>query len=228
MPATRNAKFVCPETEPSLPARPGSYDDDYFDFSSLTERQIEILEIARHVFAQGGYAEFTMRKIAAAANMHLKSIQYHFSTKQELLSSMFSYVFFRYYIDGYDKIFAEKHLENPRERLVAALDFLLRDIAKNEFTARYYFELYALSMRDAEVEQLVNRMYYYYRGRFKDLILSMNPTLEAEAAADRATIIASITEGMCLFLSRGKSEHENADRVVNETVQRIVGLVLEP
>ncbi|HJP37061.1 MAG TPA: TetR/AcrR family transcriptional regulator [Gammaproteobacteria bacterium] len=204
--------------------RPGAKES--FDIATLTQRQIEILEVARHVFAEGGYAEFTMRKIANAAGMHLKSIQYYFKTKRELLQAMFLYVFYHYYIDGYIEVFEEQNAVTPKQQLCAAIRFLLRDIVENPFTGAYYFELYAMSMRDKDAEELVNFMYTDYRGRFQELIMKMNPTLEERAAADRATLIASITEGICLFLSRGKPNHDEPESTLREAEARILDLVM--
>ena len=201
---------------------------DTFDFAALTPRQIEILEVARHVFADGGYTEFTMRKIANAAGMHLKSIQYHFRTKRELLQAMFLYVFYHYYIDGYINVFEEQRAVTPKEQLCTAIRYLLRDIVDNPFTVKYYFELYAMSMRDSDAEELVNIMYTDYRRRFQELIMKMNPTLEAQVAADRATLIASITEGMCLFLGAGKTNHDAPESTLREAEARILDLVMAP
>ena len=198
-----------------------------FDLDDLSPRQIEILEVARHVFAEG-YSAFTMRRIATAAGMHLKSIQYHFKTKRELLRAVFFYTFYRYYVGAYKNVFEEQHAVTPREQLCAALRFLLRDIVDNPFTARYYFELYAMSMRDADAEELINIMYADYRARFRDLIMKMNPTLDPDKATHRAALIATITEGSCLFLADGKPFHDDPEGYLAETEARVLDMVLAP
>lgn len=202
--------------------------DDEFDTTALTPRQIEILEVARHVLAEGGYPAFTMRRIAHATGLHLKSVQYHFKTKRELLRAMIFYVFRHDTVDAYSGVFERQTAETPREKMCAAIRFLLRDIVDKPSTSQYYYELYAMSMRDPDVERLVNIMQSHYRARFQQLIMKTNTTLDAEAAANRAALIASITEGIVLFLGKGKPRHDDPDSLLREAEARILDIVMAP
>lgn len=53
-----------------------------------TAAQLRILDEAAHLFLTTGYAETTMRKIAAAAGMKAGSIYHHFASKEEMLEAI--------------------------------------------------------------------------------------------------------------------------------------------
>lgn len=50
-----------------------------------TAAQLRLLDEGAHLFLTAGYAETTMREIAAAAGMKAGSIYHHFASKEELL-----------------------------------------------------------------------------------------------------------------------------------------------
>ena len=67
------------------------------------ERRIAILEAARHTLIEDGYPDFTLRRIAKKAHIHLKTLQHYFATKRELLLETVNYTLDTYY---YVKLFA--------------------------------------------------------------------------------------------------------------------------
>ena len=50
-----------------------------------TAAQLRLLDEGAHLFLTAGYAETTMREIAAAAGMKAGSIYHHFTSKEEML-----------------------------------------------------------------------------------------------------------------------------------------------
>ena len=96
------------------------------DTPKRLQRKIEILEAARTVLAEQGYTKFTLRRIAAEAGIHLKSLQRYFPTKRELLKAALEYIVQNYYNDQYARIFEHEHISAPKEQLIAVIDYLFR------------------------------------------------------------------------------------------------------
>jgi AcrR family transcriptional regulator len=54
----------------------------------MTDRKLQILQTAAHLFKDKGYAAVTMRDLAAAMDMKAASLYNHISGKQEILSEL--------------------------------------------------------------------------------------------------------------------------------------------
>ena len=158
----------------------------------------------------------------------MKSLQYHFKTKRDLINQLINYVFAKYDLENYAVLFEEKHAVTAKEQLRTAIDFLLRDTRENPFTSRFYFEVFAMAMRDEDTAEAMDGMYETYRRRFTDLIMRMNPCLAEQQAYRRGALIASITEGIMVFTAHGKPLRDDFDELVEEAQARILDIVLAP
>ena len=58
--------------------------------SKRLKREREILECVRAILADKGYSNFSMRSVAAAAGLHLKTVQYYLPTKRQRLTAALS------------------------------------------------------------------------------------------------------------------------------------------
>ena len=65
------------------------------------DRRKAILNSARRVLIEQGYADFTMRGIARHAQIHLKTLQHYFSSKRELVIETVNYTLDNYYYEEY-------------------------------------------------------------------------------------------------------------------------------
>lgn len=57
----------------------------------LSEKQIQILEIAEKLFAEHGYDATSVRQIAKEADINVAMISYYFGSKEKLLETLFNY-----------------------------------------------------------------------------------------------------------------------------------------
>ena len=194
--------------------------------SDLSDRKKDILEAALLTLTEEGYGRFTMRGVAARANIHLKSLQYHFGTKRELIKHMVDYGFVDFDLANFSMIFDERQAVTARQQLVEAIDWIMRDIHTNPRTSRFYFEIYAMSMRDEDTAEAVLHIYDVYRRGFQNLLLRINPTLDEDVAYRRGAIIASITEGIQIYIAQGKVLYDDFEQLVQETQQRVLDIAL--
>ncbi len=189
-----------------------------------SDMEVQILEAARHLIADEGYHNFTMRGIAKNSGIHLKSLQYHFRTKQEMLSAVVNYTIEKYYFQPYGKLFAEKSAGTPSERFSVMLDYLIDDLS-NEFTARLFPELWALGSHDKDVADALDVFYCRHVESITTMVERINPALTRRAATHRAAMIAMMIEGLLLILGHGKPKHPkyaNLRSSVKDTIFQII------
>lgn len=119
--------------------------------AARAETSITLLEAAKKVLRQNGYAGLSTRDVAAAAGVPLSQIHYHFGSKQGLVMALFEYLNAQL-LDRQDAMFGDPTLKLS-ERWDRACDFLDDDIASGY--VRVLQELIAASWSDPAVAKVV-------------------------------------------------------------------------
>lgn len=117
-----------------------------------THTSVELLEAAKKVLRQGGYAKLSTRQVAAAAGVPLSQIYYHFGSKQGLVLALFGY-FNSQLLDRQSAMFDNPAL-SLSEKWTLACDYLDEDIRSGY--VRILQELIAASWSDARVGKMVS------------------------------------------------------------------------
>ena len=115
------------------------------------ETSTSLLEAARKVLRNSGYAGLSTREVAAEAGVPLSQIHYHFGSKQNLVLQLFEYLNAQL-LDRQNKLFGDKSLKLS-EQWDRACDYLDEDIASGY--VRVLQELIAVSWHDAEVAKVI-------------------------------------------------------------------------
>ena len=110
-----------------------------------------LLEAAKKVLRQNGYAALSTRDVAAAAGVPLSQIHYHFGSKQGMVLALFEYLNAQL-LDRQNAMFGDPTLKLS-EQWDRACDFLDEDIASGY--VRVLQELIAASWADAAVASVV-------------------------------------------------------------------------
>ena len=110
-----------------------------------------LLEAAKKVLRQNGYAGLSTRDVAAAAGIPLSQIHYHFGSKQGMVLALFEYLNAQL-LDRQNALFGDATLKLS-EQWDRACDYLDDDIASGY--VRVLQELIAASFADAEVAKVV-------------------------------------------------------------------------
>ncbi len=195
--------------------------------SKRLKREREILECVRAILADKGYSNFSMRSVAAAAGLHLKTVQYYFPTKRQLLTAALSYTLDEYYFERYSEVSREKVATGPRERFLIVIEELIADI-KTAFTTKFFIEIWALAVRDEDARIALDRLYERHCDHLAGLIQEMNPTLPGETARQRATIVTMMLEGMMLFVGDVKPTCKETPGLDEEVKRRMLDIVMAP
>ena len=110
-----------------------------------------LLEAAKKVLRQNGYAALSTRDVAAAAGVPLSQIHYHFGSKQGMVLALFEYLNAQL-LDRQNVMFSDASL-TLSEQWDRACDYLDDDIASGY--VRILQELIAASWSDVAVAKVV-------------------------------------------------------------------------
>ncbi len=115
------------------------------------ETSTTLLEAAKKVLRQNGYAALSTRDVAAVAGVPLSQIHYHFGSKQGMVLALFEYLNAQL-LDRQNALFGDPKLKLS-EQWDRACDYLDDDIASGY--VRVLQELTAASWADAEIAKVV-------------------------------------------------------------------------
>ncbi|MDH7942564.1 TetR/AcrR family transcriptional regulator [Pseudohongiella sp. SYSU M77423] len=162
------------------------------------ERRESILDCAERLLASEGYAGFTLRGVAECSAVRLSNVQYYFPSKASLLTGLLQRSLER----------ASQELVQPQQGntdLAQLIDYVLAQ--QGGAQCQLFWELWALSARDREVEQILMSFYEGYRRALAEAVsgytlIHRQQELSATDALNRATLMMSLLEGVSLFRSR--------------------------
>ena len=115
------------------------------------ETSTSLLEAAKKVLRQNGYAGLSTRDVAAEAGVPLSQIHYHFGSKQNMMLALFEYLNAQL-LGRQQALFSDASLKMS-EQWERACDYLDEDIASGY--VRVLQELIAASWHDVEVAKVI-------------------------------------------------------------------------
>src|SRR5882762_3486027 len=115
------------------------------------ETSTTLLEAAKKVLRQNGYAKLSTRDVAAAAGVPLSQIHYHFGSKQGMVLALFEHLNSQL-LDRQNVLFHDSTLKLS-EQWDRACDYLDEDIASGY--VRVLQELIAASWADNPVAKVI-------------------------------------------------------------------------
>lgn len=166
------------------------------------QRRVEdILDAATKILTDEGYANFSLRKVADAADIKLGNLQYYFPAKEDLLDAMLKRLFDDY-AASLAKL-AQSKRGNAKNHLLMMVDYLLKDQETQE-SCSIFWELWALSAREESVAAIMNGYYDVYLEQIANTLLEVAPKLSKRRAHRHAAVIVSMIEGASLLRGFGK------------------------
>jgi len=115
------------------------------------ETSVTLLEAAKKVLRQKGYAGLSTRDVAMEAEVPLSQIHYHFGSKQGMMLALFGYLNAQL-LDRQETMFADRTL-SLSQRWDRACDYLDEDIASGY--VRVLQELIAAGWADPAIAKMV-------------------------------------------------------------------------
>ena len=139
-----------------------------------------------------GYAEFSLRKVAAAAGVRLSTVQHHFGDLESLILATIdssTEEFMRY-----SRQLAQGQYESPTDDLKVFLDDAWTFV-RNVNVRNLYLEVWAMGRHRPVVADSLKRIYTEYIQALILILRRINPTLTQTEAHTTATLISCLTEG---------------------------------
>lgn len=193
------------------------------NYEAGRKRVTDILNAAKFVLTSGGYAQLTLRKVAAEAGLQLRHLQYYFKTKDQLMAALIKNVCDSYIENCVSMV--EQGPSSPEEQFLTCIDYLIED-NKDAGSNTLFFEFWAMACHDEYINQLVDELYIAYRRHIASLITKMHPELSDRAVNRRALQIVVLLEGATLFIGRNKPRHpmlNGIEKDLKENIIRIAG-----
>jgi AcrR family transcriptional regulator len=164
-----------------------------------------ILDAARSILRERGYASLSTREVAAVAGVPLSQIHYHFGSKQGLVLALFEYMNARL-LDRQDAMFADPGL-TLSEQWDLACDYLDDDLATGY--VRVLQELLAVGWTDPEIGRVVRDGVMGWIELLTDLARKAQDTygsLGPFTPEDIAALVGAAFIGMEAYLLLGLEE----------------------
>ncbi len=162
-------------------------------------RRDAILDAATAVLTAGGWAQLSLRTVAARAGMRVGNLQYYYRSKSDVVRAMLARCLDRATAQMAARITTDGG--DAGGCLHVALDGVLADQAVGE-TGRFFRELWALAAHDADVDAAMREFYAAYWRKCVALFLAVNPDLGRPRAERRAALMIAMLEGLRLFRDR--------------------------
>ena len=180
-----------------------------------------IVLAARELLMTQGYAQFSMRNVAARAGLHLANVQYYYKTREALVKALLDDTGERYR-SSYEELRA-RGPKDREARFKAVVEFNLKDIATSE-TRRYFIQLWALLTEiDGRAGHLMNDLYAIDIQQLSDCIADLVPDTDAAEVRRRASILAAMIEGMVVV----RGAHSRNPAELKKLMARAQGMAMQ-
>lgn len=181
----------------------------------------QILRAALSVIMEQGMEAFTLRKVAATANMQLGNLSYHYKSKQDLLEALIDAM-----ASGYEQIVHDISESDaaPEQKLREIISWTMRDLNSNR--AKHLLpQMWNLSNFKEVIGKRVQDLYIRDQRLVTGLIREINPAIADEDAEDIAVFIAAALEGFTAFVRSGRPWNNRAASLETLAVEAFIDLI---
>lgn len=190
------------------------------------ERAREILETARTIFAEEGYADLSMRGVAARLGVTLGTVQHYYRTKNALVEAMLMHTFDNYQA-AIDRIVADIPEATRGEQLLRTMAFFIDDV-KATSTQGIFFELSALAGRDPVAADIMERMFARARRAIRRLVRPLVPEADEAEVTLRAALIVSQLMGLTFLIGSKRPLAEGLAGIEEAALRTMLDIATRP
>ena len=188
-------------------------------------RMRAILEEAKNILVEEGFAELSFRSIAQRVGIQVGHVTYYFSTKEHLMEALAVYIF-----DRWDSGFRRRVPEDLTGAL-EIFDYSIRYMIeenKRERTNALLQEMWAMASRSDVVMRMLDIFYGKMRDWIDGMLANVNPALPERARHLRAALITAQIEGLMVLIGPRRIPHNELRGIEDGAVAAIRRLALEP
>jgi len=186
------------------------------------ERILQILEAARDILIDQGYAGLSMRKIATAVGITIGNLHYYYPSKKDLIADLLDHVIQAYLLE-FDTVRREAG-ESPEHQFIALISLIIADLTTRE-TTNFFPELWAMANHDEMAAERMHELYRKARLDINELVAQINPALSDDEREQVSLFISASIEGLTPFIGNGKPWQEKTPNIKNIAAYSFLNLV---
>lgn len=183
---------------------------------------LAIVLAAEKLLIDEGYHNFSLRKVAATAELTLGNLQYYFPSKDSLLKAMLDNCIQRY-LDRFEDIRAEAGVD-AQAQFVALVSEIIRDLNLRGTTV-FFPEVWSLANHDDHAIEFMDAMYDKYRHVLIEVIALLNPSLSPDQLQRLALFISASLEGHTMFIGYKKPWKKETENIIALATQSFLWLI---
>jgi AcrR family transcriptional regulator len=190
-----------------------------------------LLEAARRLILEKGFAATTARDLVAASGTNLGSIGYHFGSREALLSQAIEELF-----DEWTELLASAAFSeegaSPLERLTASWKATLATLNEHHGLIRAFVEALAHAERSPEFRKRMRNHYRRVQRRVARLVeTALGPDAVAKGADPMviALFVIAVFDGLAVQFRMAPEDTPSGEQLVNALVAaRVAALKQDP
>lgn len=186
------------------------------------ERVDKILDAARAVFLEEGYAGLRLRRVAQIADISLGNLTYYFSSKADLFESMIDRVLSEY--ARRNEELSQQFADDPVEKARSYFEFLFAD-CRNTETQQFFYQFWATAAHDPFVTEARRRVYGNFYDQVSDICGQVNPDLSKKTLSARTYLVMAMVEGLHVILGNAKRPGHIPAGLEAEFMNQVMGLI---
>jgi AcrR family transcriptional regulator len=192
---------------------------------SRKERVGDIINAATRIFSEEGYAQMTLRRVAAEVDVSLSSVQHYFNSKEQLFTELTQTTIARYE-RSYETLL-QGIPDEPIERFTAVINYLIKDAQTREVYG-FFTQLWSIAHHDQNVSKQMDHFYVSHRNDLGKLLIALNPRLDERTARQRATLISAMIEGSMLHVGHNRPKHPEFEAIEELFLEQALALAQAP
>ena len=186
------------------------------------ERNQIILTSAKNVLIKEGYSNFSLRYVAEKSGIRLATLQYYYSSKEQLFRAAFEDALDRER-DRINRMLSRAG-NSPEEILKARITGHFKANINDETTG-FFYQLWARAKLDSFAAELMDEFYERNTKIVAELIRGLNSSLSVRESKRRATFVMATLEGMMLMSDidkRRKGRFVSSEKYVVNALMKFV------
>lgn len=188
-------------------------------------RREQILTAASSLLLDEGYAEFSVRGVAARAGVALSHVQYYFPDPADIVAALLERFVAQYSSEVMTRF--RDGADAAGLRLTRALEWLLNDEAYRRDCTVFMLEVASAAARNPKIADALRRYYAVYLEAMASILWELNPKLTPGQRRQRAVQCIALIEGIAVTrapLGRDAATTFTA-RSVARAIERLASMV---
>lgn len=187
------------------------------------ERVGEILEAAKDILVEDGFAALSFREVARRTGMTVGNVGYYFPSKDELLTALAEHIF-----DRWDARFRRRvpaGVGGPKAIFTHSIWYMIEE-NKRPKTKSLLLEMWSMANRSRAATRMMDAFYRRMRLWLEAMLADLDPAALPHMLRLRAALITAQIEGLMLLIGPNSLTGAELVGLEAEAVRQIERLAL--